>query len=454
MKKNTKKQTAFKIKKLSIFSRTRNLNVIKWALNNKSLVLVFIIFLFELFFATYNLNIKTPFGYDQVDNAWAAKNLIVNHQWPLVGMVAKTDSNVYIGPAYYYFVAFFYWIFNLSPVASQAISIVSNIFTFLALFYVLKKLFSIQLAVIALLINTFNFNILISNGVQWPVQLLPAVSLIIFYLLYKVLLGEVKKLIPLAIFIGIAFNLHFTAIFFPIIVILSLPFFPRNKETLKYIFISLPFFLIWLVPNLIYMFVNKSSNSQASSYFSTYFIGFHLRRMFQITGDALIQFDPYLSLDWLKPFKILILPVFFIFYHFKSLTSEHKKFLYLVFLWFMVPWLIFTTYGGEISDYYFIVNKFLVLVILSYFIYLVWNIRFIAVKAFVIVFFVLYCYTNTVNFLPHIDTGSFYKRETTAIKAVEQGKRIEFQVGVPESYLYWYYMRTIKGVEVYVSKNR
>ena len=51
---------------------------------------------------------KNPFGYDQVDNAWAAKNIIINHWYPLVGMVAKANSGIYIGPVYYYLIAVFY----------------------------------------------------------------------------------------------------------------------------------------------------------------------------------------------------------------------------------------------------------------------------------------------------------------------------------------------------------
>lgn len=424
---------------------------LKWIEKNKWILFVGLIFLFQLFFAVYNLSIKIPFSYDQVDNAWAAKNIIVNHELPLVGMVAKANSNVYIGPLYYYFIAFFYWIFNLSPLASQAISAVSNIFIFGVIFYVFKKLFSIKFAVIALLINTFSFNILILSSIQWPVQLLPAVSLIIFYFLYKSLLGDIKKLIPLAIFTGIAFNLHFTAIFFPIIILLTLPFFPRNKETLKYILYSLPLFLIWIIPNAVYMIVNKAANSQATSYFSTYFHGFHLTRMIQIIGDAFIQFDPYLTLDWLKPFKLLIFPLFFVIYGFRSLTKERKIFLYLFFLWFMVPWLIFTTYAGEISDYYFIINRFLVLIIVTYFVYLVWELKFIVFKIAVVIFFVIYCYSNTLNFLPHKDPGNLSEREKKVKIEVDANRRIEFQQGAPESYLYWYHMQK-KGVDVYAPK--
>ncbi len=422
---------------------------LKFIKKNKIYVLLLIIFLSEIFLRTYQAEIKNPFGYDQVDNAWAAKNLIVNNNWPLLGMVAKANSGIYIGPLYYYFVAFFYWIYGLNPAASLTISFISSVFTFFTIFYVAKKLFSYELAIIAIVINTFCFSIIIFDGIQWPVQLLPAVSMLIFYFLYKVITKDIKKLIPLAIFTGIAFNLHFTAIFFPIIILLSLPFFPKNKKTLKYILISIPCFLIFLIPNIIYLITNNSVNLTTSSYLSTYYHGFHLQRMFQIVGDAFIQFDPYLVLDKVKPYKFLLLPLFFIVFYKQSLKLKKIRFLYLVFLWFIIPWLIFTVYSGEISDYYFIISRFIVLLILSYFIYLIWSIKHKFVKVLVILFLLVYSYYGVLKFLPYKDEGNFVEREKKAREAVDSERRIEFQVGVPESYYYYYLMRKEKGMEVY-----
>jgi len=419
----------------------------KFLYKNKILLLVAGIFLINLSLRIYQNQLKFPFGYDQVDNAWAAKSILVDHRFTLVGMVAKENSGIYIGPLYYYLVALFYFLFNLNPVASNALAIFSSVLTFFTIFYVFKKLFSTEFAIIAVLINSFAFHALIFDTVQWPVQLLPAVSLIIFYLLYKVILGDAKKIMPLAVMIGVAFNLHFTAVFFLIIVVLSLPFFPRTKEALKYIFISLPLFLVFLVPNIIYSIINKSSNSHLTSYIATYYHGFHLRRLIQLLGDALIQFNPYLVIDKLAPLKIILFPLFFVIYLFKSLTTETKKFLYLIFLWFIVPWFVFATYKGEISDYYFVINRFIVLLILSYFIYLIWRTRYLVAKLGVVVVLLIYCGYGFMNYLQYKDMG-LYEREAKVINKMNRGEKIGFMQGNPESYLYWYFMRQ-KGITVF-----
>jgi hypothetical protein len=113
-----------------------------------------------------------------------------------------------------------------------------------------------------------------------------------------------------------------------------------------------------------------------------------------------------------------------------------------------VPWIIFSTYSGEISDYYFAMNRLISLLVISFLIYKVWEIKLMAVKVLVGFLIMAYSIYNFSLFLEHEDVGLF-KRRDEVFKSIEQGKRIEFQIGVPESYLYYYYMRVQKGIEVY-----
>lgn len=414
---------------------------------NKVVIFVSLIFIFELFLRFYDMSGKSPFGYDQVDNAWAAQNMIANHKFPLVGMVAKGNSGIYIGPYYYYLIAICYWIFNLNPIASAVFAGLTSIFTFWVIYYVAKKLFSTEVAIIAVFINTFIFRAIIFDRVQWPVNLIPGISLLIFYVLYRITQGEVKKIITLALLVGFSFSIHFTSIFFPIIIILVLPFFPRSKGTLKYIFISIPIFVILLIPNIIYQIQRPAGSSAITSYLSTYYHGFHLRRVIQIAGDGLIQFDSYLFFDNLMKLKFLALPLFFILFLYKSLSKKKLVFCYLVLLWFIVPWFAFATYRGEISDYYFSFNRFIALLIISYFFARIWMIKNIIPKIIVSLLLIYIATFNLINFFSYKDTG-LADKTNTVLKKIKSGERIKFQWGVPESYLYYYYLRQ-KGIKVY-----
>ncbi len=98
----------------SLLTKKKKEKAKKWISKNKYLAILFIIFAFEVFLRFYQIELRSPFGYDQVDNAWAAKNIIVNHWFPLVGFVAKGNTGIYIGPLYYYLISIVYFILNLN----------------------------------------------------------------------------------------------------------------------------------------------------------------------------------------------------------------------------------------------------------------------------------------------------------------------------------------------------
>lgn len=404
---------------------------------NKLLLLVLIIFLFELFLRFYQLDIKNGFGYDQVDNAWAAKTILVNHKYPLLGMVAKGNSGIFIGPAYYYLVAVFYFLTDLNPIASPILAGVTSIFTFWVIYFVTKKLFSEKVAIFAVFLNTFTTAAIQFDRVQWPVAFVPSISLLIFYFLYRVIQGEVKKVIPLAFLTGIAFNLHFTAVFFPIIIILSLPFFPRTKEMLKYMLISFPFFFVWLIPNVIHQIVDKSNNA-LGNYLSQNYHGFHLRRLVQLANDALIQFNPYLVWDKLIPIKFLLIPVFYFLQLYKSRTRNQIAFCYLIALWFIIPWFAFTTYSGELTDYYFVLNRFIVLFIIAYILYSIYNFKNVLIKGIIILSLLVIAYTNIANYINYKELNALKFKTPEAEKIVKEGIIPEWRQGVPEIYIFYY----------------
>ncbi|MDP2585275.1 MAG: glycosyltransferase family 39 protein [Candidatus Levybacteria bacterium] len=419
-----------------------------WFYKNRNVLLILAVFILSFSLRAYSMDTKYPFGWDQVDNAWAANKIIVNHEFPLVGMVAKGNSGFFIGPAYYYFVAFFYWLTNLNPVASHYIALFMSTFTFFAIFFVTKKIFSFKIALLACFINTVAVAGFSFDSVQWPVSFLPGISLLIFYFLYRLLKGEEKYIIFLAIMVGLAFQIHFTAIFFPIIILLCLPFLPRTKKMFTYSLVSIPLFLIWIAPNIIAQINGNSQSSHLASYISTYYHGFHLRRMTQLIRDAVIQFDAYLFFDKIKSFKIIILPLFFLVYFWKSVSKVKLKFSYLVILWFLVPWIVFTTYRGEISDYYFSMNRFIALLILSYLLSKLVFSKKLLVQIIVIIFLVYYSYQNLNSILNYRDGVAFEERFENIMPYIDSGRKVEFRQGAAESYIYYYLMRK-KGVIVY-----
>lgn len=426
----------------------RSKSFFKWLFKYRLLFLLFSIFVLFFFSRVYGMDVKYTFGWDQVDNAWAAKNIIVNHEFPLVGMVAKGNTGFFIGPLYYYFVALFYWITGLNPVASQYIALTTSVFTFFAIFFVVKKIFNFKIALIACLINSVASSGFYFDSVQWPVGFLPGISLLIFYFLYKLLKGKEKYVLYLVIMMGLAFHIHFTAIFFPIIVLFCFPFFPRTKKMFLYLLLSIPLFLVWFVPNFISQMQNSSQLSNMSSYLNTYYHGFHLRRFMQLTGDGLIQFDPFLFFAQIKPFKILILPIFILVFLKEKISRDRMVFVYLTLIFFLVPWLVFSVYRGEISDYYFSINRYIVLFILSYLLSKLLFAKMLLIKVLAIILLVFYSYQN-LNLVINYKSENGLKAKIERIEQeIKIDHRVEFQHGASESYIYYYLMKQ-RGISVY-----
>jgi hypothetical protein len=113
----------------------------------------------------------------------------------------------------------------------------------------------------------------------------------------------------------------------------------------------------------------------------------------------------------------------------------------------LVPWFIFATYSGEISDYYFSINKFVALIIVAYFFARVWNINNIFPKFAVSLVLISMVLLNLTSFFSYKDVG-LAEREKMVLTKINNGEKIKFQWGDPESYLYYYFLRQ-KGIIVY-----
>ena len=407
--------------------------------NKRALTIFVLIFLLFVFLRFYQIEERNVFGWDQVNNAWAAKNIVADGKFPLVGMQAKLNSGIFIGPFYYYYIALFYFITNLDPIASGIAAGFTGIITFFVIYFVTKSLFSEKVAFIAVFLYTISYAVISADRVQWPVNFILPISLLIFHSLYKIVIGQVKYILLLVLFVGLSFSTHFTAIFYPPIILLSLPLFPRTRETLKYIAYSIPIFLIIFSPILINLFRDSGFlGNRSASYAETYYHGLHLTRVFQLTKDAFIQFEGMFFFPQLKYLGWIAVPLFGFIYLKDKITKERILFVYLCALWFLVPWFIFSLYSGEISDYYFLISRPIVVLILSYLIYRLMIHPLTSVKAIVIIVLIGYLVVNFNEFL-RTKRGSLVGHRQTTLTKIKNNEKIEFKQGAPESYLYYIY---------------
>ena len=396
----------------------------------------------HIFLRFYEIETKSIFRYDQVDSAWAVQRIIVNHSFPLIGPANKLGSGLFVGPLYYYLISIFYFFTNLDPIAAGLFAGVTSIIGFFVIFFVFKKIFSLKVALVGLFINTLTYSSIYFDRIQWEINFVPIVSLLAFYFLYKILNGEEKSIVWLAIIVALGFHVHLTtAVFIPIIVLLCLPFFPKTKKTLIYILFSIPVLLLGLSPILAANLLSKNSYAANSmNYAHTTFHGFHLTRILQLKDAALIQIKFYFPYKILKSLSTFLLPAFFIVY-FLNIPSKRKfVIIALISLWYLVPWIALSGYSGEITDYYFSTNLYIGLLILSYLVGKILEIRNTFLRATITIFCLYYMYLNINHFLV-IKTVGLRNYRAIIMDKVKKGEIVQFKDGDPFSYVYYVYTR-------------
>ena len=414
--------------------------IINFSLKNRFLLILFLLLAVTAFLRFYQLDTRSPFGWDQVDNAWAVKNIIIDHRFPLVGMQAKLNSGIYIGPLYYYLLAVFYYFTNLDPVASGLFAGISSLVNALIIYWVLKNIFNKKVAFTGLLLNAVSLSIINFDRSQWPVNFIPTVSLILFYALYKVLSGNWKYLLMVGLGLGLAFNIHFTAIFYPIIILVCLPFIPINKKTVKYGIIAFLIFIFFLLPNIINEIQQSAAASKSmTGYLGTYSHGFHLRRMLQLAKDAFIEYEDYFT-GYIKPFKYFLTPVFCLIYLKNNFSKTGFRLCYLIIIWFLVPWIAFSLYSGEITNYYFSMTRPIVIMIISYLTVYFFNLNNLIIKFVVVIFWFYFSYFNLHSFFILKQSGLKQER-LEVLDKIGRGEKINFTNGDPKSYLYYLYTK-------------
>ena len=403
--------------------------------NKWVLVAISLLFLLHIFLRFYQLEERAQFTWDQVDNAWHAKNMIINGEYPLTGMPAKGNTSVTIGPFYYYFVASFYLLTNLDPIASPIIAGIISIFSFFVLFFAARKIFNTQIALIAVFINTFSNYLITMDRIQWPVDLIAPVSLLIYLSMLQIIKGELKYIFLLATLLGFSLHIHFTSVFYFLLVILALPLFPRSRKAFLFILYSIPFFLVWTISFFLSL-SQTGSSLNIFSYIQDNSIGFHGRRVLQVAQIAFVEIQLILYEKLPGFIKFLPIPLFLVVYYFRE-KQKNWYLLYLTTVWFIVPWFGLSMFGGELTPYYFSMTRYLAIIALAYVFYNAIVFRkkvFIPILGFVAI---LFAAVNIYNFGIHSPEGlSYWKKE--AYRDFKESRGNEFTYGSAKTYLYYF----------------
>ena len=127
----------------------------------------------------------------------------------------------------------------------------------------------------------------------------------------KIYQQKYKWIFLLTFLAGVFFHIHFTAIFMPPIILLSLLFVKNKVQVLKYLLLSLPLYFICFIPNIVHEMKNTNTDySRYQEFLKDYYIGFHLRFLLHRLSDGFIQFQTILFFPVLKTWNLIFPAIF------------------------------------------------------------------------------------------------------------------------------------------------
>lgn len=400
-------------------------------------LLIILIILVALYLRFWQIDRVVPYTWDQGRDSWVVRGLLVG-EFPLRGPRTGV-GDFYLGPAYYYLLAPFYVISDLDPIGAQYFNITVTIVTLLLLWWVTEKIFSRRTAFAALFLYAFAFHTISGSMIPWNVSLVPALTIAIIFCLYRILSGNCKYLIAAAALTGFAFHIHFTAVFLPFIILpyLIIAALAGKTEFRKWSLVSLPFFVVWFVPTVVESLTTYNDNYwRFVNFLKTFLMGFHGRFMLYRLSDSLIQFAAVINFRAID-FAKYIIPLVFIVVAARDRRPKVRTNSLLLVTWFLVPLIGFTLYKGHVTDYYYLINLPVVIIIFAYLIDKVFSLKMMVLTAVMIIGLAVYFLVNTSRFWSKPDTAAgLYRQKMDVGAVIDGGGRLGYTEGDIKSYLY------------------
>jgi len=297
---------------------------------NLAVITVFVLFAFLRF---YNLEKRIGFGWDNERDALAVKS-ILQGDLKLIGPRVLADTGFFLPPYFFYLLAPFYALSNLSPYATVYFLIFYNLIFFVVSFLILKKLFSQKVALLFLAFWAINPHTLSFDTVAWNPLLVPLAFVIFLYLLAR----SKSFLLGLVWGVGVSFHIQFFLLA-PIVV----PFILKDKKRVRNIIWG---FALTFAPLVLFDLRNN-------------FLNLKLASDFLLAGGArdYFSFLPVWDNVVARTFGMPISRLFSVFFYFLIagvLYVWRKKPAWrgLFYTWLFFP-LAFAFYGKRPSEYYF-----------------------------------------------------------------------------------------------------
>lgn len=222
---------------------------------------IFFILALSIFFRFYNLKDWFFWGMDQEYEAFLAKNIITFKHFPLIGVNAS-DTGLYLGPIFIYLASIPFAIFGGNPLGWGIVASLMGVLVTYLIYRFGSVMFSQKTGLFASFFYAGSFLFSFYDRQFWNPTPIPLLSLLLGFILFKILNNDKKMLIWTALVFGVAVQCHLSILIFTPL-ILFIIWKKRGIFTRKMAFLALALFLFIQTPLIIFDLRHDFTNTKA-----------------------------------------------------------------------------------------------------------------------------------------------------------------------------------------------
>lgn len=187
---------------------------------NKKITLgiLILILLLSAFLRIYRISDYMTFLGDEGRDVMVVKSIL---QGDITFLGPRSSAgDFYMGPAYYYMMTPFLWLFNYDPVGPAIMVALVSVATVFLLYVVGKRFFSTVAGLFAAALYAVSPLVINYSHSSWNPDVLPFFALLIIYMTYKAIssVPSWRYFLLTGVLIGISLQLHYLALFLVIVV--------------------------------------------------------------------------------------------------------------------------------------------------------------------------------------------------------------------------------------------
>lgn len=202
-------------------------------MDGKNKIVFILLFLLAFFLRIYRIEVLTTFGRDQGLDFLVVRDMIINHNWTLIG-IKTSIGEFFQGPVYRYMLIPMFWIMNLNPIAGAYIAVVVAMVTLLMLYITVYSYINKEVAIYSTLLFSVSPQLVKYGNTplyQHFVPLFVLASIYLFLQLQKKQSAIVALL--LGISVGVSMETHYLSVTLAISFIIYLAILYKNR--IKYV---------------------------------------------------------------------------------------------------------------------------------------------------------------------------------------------------------------------------